>query len=394
LSGKLAVGVVFGGRSAEHQVSIVSARSVINALDTRKYNIIPIGITPNGQWVGGEQALHMLEYGSCSDVSPVFLPADPTVRQLLSIDQVQPVLHSLDVMFPVLHGPYGEDGSIQGLFDLIDIPYVGAGVPGSAVAMDKVLQKQVCRESGLPTTAFLWLREADWRVQDIAREQPLLRNQLANLSQPQMLDTIEMHLGMPVFIKPANLGSSVGITKAHAQDELEEGINLAFSYDRKLLIEMTVPNTREIEVAVLGNEHPKAAIPGEIVPSNEFYDYDAKYVDGASDIFIPADLPEMTVQALQIAALKGVSAVNVEGMARVDFLVNSETLDFFLNEINTIPGFTSISMYPKMWEASGLSYPNLLDELISLALDRQAKKQSLNTKYQPKTNWHVSSSNK
>jgi D-alanine-D-alanine ligase len=387
LSQKIRLGVIFGGRSTEHQVSLVSATSVINALDKDKYDIIPIGITPTGQWLAGDQSLQLLKDGASSEELFSFLPADPMEKRLLQKKSATYITEKIDVVFPVLHGSYGEDGTIQGLLELADIPYVGASVLGSSVAMDKILQKQLTNQAGIPSVDFLWFKKVDW--QTIAKTtQPVIAHQLANITQDEILSEIEKTLGFPVFVKPPNLGSSVGITMAHDRDELKHGIETALHFDRKVLIEQAVPHAREIEIAVLGNERPKASVPGEIVPSNEFYDYDAKYVDGASAIHIPANLPDALLTRLQEMAIQSVVAVEAEGMSRVDFLLNDETKEYFLNEINTIPGFTSISMYPKMWEASGLPYSDLLDELIRLAMDRHAQKKALHTTYQPKEDWY------
>ena len=383
---KIRIGVIFGGRSTEHQVSLVSATSVIDALDPKKYDVVQIGITPQGQWITGEDSLQRLKEGNTLGKT-VFLPADPTVKSLLAGDVSFSEKNKLDVIFAVLHGSYGEDGTMQGLFELADIPYVGAAVLGSAVAMDKIVQKQTTDQAGLPSVDYLWFKGADWR--HVAEtEQPAIAHQLANMSQEQILQSITKKLGFPVFVKPPNLGSSIGITMAHNEKELRDGIETALQFDRKVLVEKAVPNAREIEVAVLGNERPRASVPGEIFPSNEFYDYDAKYVDGASELDIPAKLSEQLLKELEKTAIQSVIAVEAEGMARVDFLLNDETKEYYLNEINTIPGFTPISMYPKMWAASGLSYSELLDELIRLAIDRHQQKRALNTTYQPKKDWY------
>ncbi len=387
MSDKIRLGVIFGGRSTEHQVSLVSATSVMNALDREKYDIFPIGITPSGQWLSGENSLPLLKEGASSEELISFLPADPHEKNLIQRNSATKISEKLDVVFPVLHGSFGEDGTIQGLLELADIPYVGASVLGSSVAMDKILQKYVTNQAGIPSVDFLWFKSADWK--SMAKpKQTVIANQLANMTQDEILSEIEKTLGFPVFVKPPNLGSSVGISMAHDRDELKHGIETALHFDRKVLIEQAVPHARETEIAVLGNERPKASIPGEIVPSNELYDYDAKYVDGASDIHIPANLADDLLIKLQELAIQSVVAVEAEGLSRVDFLVNDETKEYFLNEINTIPGFTSISMYPKMWEASGLPYSDLLDELIRLAMDRHAQKKALSTTYQPKEDWY------
>lgn len=385
---KIRIGVIFGGRSTEHQVSLVSATSVINALNPEKYDIVPIGITPQGQWLSGEQSLALLKEGKSSEKLVAYMTADPTIKSLVAKESMTAASEKLDVVFPVLHGSYGEDGTMQGLLELADIPYVGAGVLGSAVAMDKIVQKQVAQQAGLKTVDYLWFKTVDWQNYQPGAKHPTIANQLANMSQAEMLQKIIAKLGWPVFVKPPNLGSSVGISKARNVNELRDGIETALRFDRKVLVEKAVPNAREIEVAVLGNEHPRASIPGEVIPSNEFYDYDAKYVDNASAIKIPAELPADVLAAIQTMAIQSVVAVEAEGMSRVDFLVNGATNEIFLNEINTIPGFTSISMYPKMWAASGLTYAELLDELIRLAINRHTQKKALATSYQPKEDWY------
>lgn len=372
MSRKLIIGVLFGGRSAEHEVSLVSAASIINALDKSKYEVVPIGITPNGKWLSSSDALNLLKSGRQLDHIPekILLP-DPSHKSLIAISDGTASAAALDIIFPVLHGTFGEDGTIQGLLELADIPYVGAGVLGSAAAMDKVVAKQLFRQSGIPVTPdtwFLW-KEFNARGKDI-------------------ISNIERRLGYPCFVKPPNLGSSVGIRKAHSRKELIEAIELAAQYDRKILVEKSVEHAREIEVSVIGNDEPIASLPGEIIPSNEFYDYDAKYVDGKSTAIIPAKLPKSVVKKIQEYAIHGFAALDCAGMARVDFLVRKKTNKIFLTEINTIPGFTSISMYPKLWEASGIPYPELLDRLITLALERHNERASIRTSYKPKSEWY------
>lgn len=370
---KLRVGVVFGGRSAEHEVSLVSAASVMNALDKTKYDVVPIGITPEGRWLSVPEAVALLKERADVDRFPehLLLP-DPRRRGLVPVGDgahLHPV-QSVDVVFPVLHGPYGEDGTIQGLFELADVPYVGAGVLGSALGMDKVVQKQLLRQARIPVVPDVWFLYADYR----RRSRP-------------WIDRIERMLKYPCFVKPPNLGSSIGITKAHDRAELMRAIDLAGEYDRKVLVERAVPNAREIECSVLGNSNPEASVAGEIIPSNEFYDYDAKYVDGKSTAVIPARLPKSAMRRVQRIAVDAFRILNCEGMARADFLIIGNGSRIYLNEINTIPGFTSISMYPKLWEASGLPYAALLDRLIQLALDRYEAKSRLKTRYTPKADW-------
>ncbi len=373
-SRKLRVGVIFGGRSGEHEVSLVSATSVIQALDKEKYEVVPIGITKEGRWISSQEALHMLKSGvGISPDMERFLLPEPTRQALVSLNgEVHPDLR-LDVVFPVVHGTYGEDGTLQGLLELANIPYVGAGVLGSALGMDKVIQKQLYKQAGLPVVKYVWFL-----------------SKLCMRDSKSVVASIEKSLRYPVFVKPANTGSSVGITKAHNRRELIDGLTLAAEYDRKVIVEQGVKNAREIEVSVLGNDDPIASVPGEIIPSNEFYDYDAKYVDGKSTTVIPAQLPPSVVKKLQHIAVKAFTTLDAAGMARVDFFVARNTNRIFLNEINTIPGFTSISMYPKLWEASGMTYSALLDRLIALALERHAEKSALRTAYQPAKPWYRS----
>ncbi|MBN2356867.1 D-alanine--D-alanine ligase [candidate division KSB1 bacterium] len=387
---KLRVGVIFGGRSGEHEVSLVSATSIIAALNKDKYEIVPIGICKNGRWVSGENLLQAMKEADEGRMVHAALPADPTLKRLFTQDEAKRFIAAseVNVLFPVLHGPLGEDGTIQGLFELMDLPYVGASVLGSAMAMDKTIQKNICRQHGLPTVEFLWVHDVDWVADGKVKDQLTLPNQLANMSQKEMLRAIIDRLGLPAFVKPPNLGSSLGITKAHNRKELYNGIVEALQYDRKVMIEKAVANAREIEVSVLGNERARASAVGEIIPCNEFYDYDAKYVDGASKLIIPAELPDWLSTAIRDTAVKAAIATECEGMVRADFLLDAVTNVFYLNELNTIPGFTKISMYPKLWEASGLSYADLLDELINLALARFRRRHALRTSYQPKRDWY------
>ncbi len=386
-SNKLNVGVIFGGRSAEHEVSLVSATSVINALNKKKYNVIPIGITKEGKWLSSPDAVQLLKAGGKSNVlhEKTLLP-DPTIKGLVELNQqsqtkadappVQAISNqqSINVIIPVLHGSYGEDGTIQGLFELAGIPYVGAGVLGSSAGMDKVIAKQLFQQNGIPVSPYIYFLQSEYVSQ----------------SKKKTLE-VEKVLGYPCFVKPANSGSSVGISKAHNRKELIESIYLASQYDRKILIEKGIENAREIEVAVLGNDEPIASIPGEIISSNEFYDYDAKYVDGKSREEIPAKLPKSVMRKIQLYAIRGFMAIDCSGMGRVDFLVTKKTNEIYLNEINTIPGFTSISMYPKLWQKSGISYSKLLDKLIALAIARHNQKQAYCITYTPKTDWYKKS---
>jgi D-alanine-D-alanine ligase len=371
---KIRVGVLFGGRSAEHEVSLVSAESIMNALGRNRYTIIPIGITPDGCWFSDAKIFNELKqrrYRSRRHQS--ILSPDPTTGGLLSWTAASQALRriKLDVVFPVLHGTFGEDGTLQGLLELANIPYVGAGVLGSSVSMDKVMTKQLCCLRGIPVSPSVFFYSHDFHEDPAA-----------------VRVMVEKNLDYPYFVKPANLGSSVGISKVHDRGELKKAILLASRYDRKILVEESIENAREIEVGVLGNDTPRASVPGEIIPSNEFYDYDAKYVDGASKAVIPAQLPRTLVRKLQNMAVDAFQTVECAGMARIDFLVVRKTGKIYFNEINTIPGFTSISMYPKLWKATGVSYPRLLDELIRLAIERNRENGRLQRVYAPKRAWY------
>jgi D-alanine-D-alanine ligase len=370
-SERIRIGIIFGGRSVEHEVSLVSAASVINALDKEKYEVVPIGIAPTGQWLSSGEALRLLkEKQSLSLQQENILVPDPRKQSLVSINNGGNAGKHLDVIFPVVHGKYGEDGALQGLLEMADIPYVGAGVLGSAVGMDKVVQKELLRQARIPVTPSVWFISEMGRVdRKVAAE-------------------IEKKMKYPLFVKPANSGSSVGISKVNNRSELFEAVGLAAQYDRKILVEQAVKNAREIECGLLGNDNPEATVPGEIIPSNEFYDYDAKYVDGKSAAVIPAKLPKAVIKKIRQYAVESFKALNCAGMARADFLVNKKNFRIFLNEINTIPGFTSISMYPKLWEATGLSYAELLDRLIGLAIERHEANKKLKTTFQLKSDWY------
>ena len=371
---KIRVGVIFGGRSSEHEVSLVSATSVIQALDKNKYKVIPIGITKRGKWLSSSQTLQLLKSGKGLEQIPerVLLP-DPTQKGLVEFrsNGVSATNKPLDVVFPVLHGPYGEDGTIQGLLDLANIPYVGAGVLGSALGMDKVVQKQVFERMGLPVTEYRAFLFKEYR------------------RAPRMwIREVEKAFPYPCFVKPANLGSSVGITKAHSRAELHKGILEAARHDRKILVERSIKNAREIECSVLGNDEPRASVLGEIIPSNEFYDYEAKYIDGKSQIIIPVKLPARVTKKIRDIAVKAFRAIDCSGMARVDFLVTRNRYKIYICEANTIPGFTSISMYPKLWEASGLPYAKLLEALIELAIERHRERTQLHTSFDARSDWY------
>lgn len=368
---KLRIGIIFGGQSGEHEVSLVSATSVINALDTSRYEVVPIGITREGRWLSSSDAIQLLKERTHLDRAPErFLVPEPNRRGLVSLTGPADTM-KLDVVFPVVHGTHGEDGTLQGLLELANIPYVGAGVLGSALGMDKIIQKQLFREAGLPVAKYVAFLST------------------ACLDQPRKAAAAaEKALRYPMFVKPANTGSSVGISKAHDRKELLAAMDVAATYDRKVIVEQGVRSVREIEVSVLGNDEPEASVAGEIIPSNEFYDYDAKYVDGKSSSIIPARLPGNVMKKVRKLALRAFVVLDCAGMARVDFFVTKGRNTIYLNEINTIPGFTAISMYPKLWEATGVSYPALLDRLIQLALQRHEQKNKLKTSYEPAKEWY------
>jgi D-alanine-D-alanine ligase len=365
---KLTVALLFGGKSGEHEVSLRSAASIFSAIDREKYNVIPIGITKEGQWRSDPKLLEAEFPNILRSGSPVFLPAEPADNHQILFRSGKPPVRDgarIDVVFPVLHGTFGEDGTIQGLLEMANIPYVGAGVLGSAVGMDKDVTKRLLRQAGLPVVEHLAFLDRHWlsRQNDVTQE-------------------IEKKLGYPCFVKPANLGSSVGISKVRRGEELGRAVELASQYDRKIIVEQGV-NAREIECSVLGNDEPQASLPGEIIPSHEFYDYEAKYVDDSSRLLIPAPLTDEQTRMVQDLAVKTFLVTECSGMARVDFFIERETGRVLVNEINTIPGFTSISMYPKLWEATGISYSELINRLIQFAIERhqmrQSKKTSLET---------------
>jgi D-alanine-D-alanine ligase len=354
------VGVLFGGRSGEHEVSLASAASVMRALDPEKFEAVPIGISKDGRWLVGSGAQKLLPEVIKSG-QRVLLPADPNVSALVPLEEQRGGALRVDVVFPVLHGTFGEDGTVQGLLELAGLPYVGAGVLGSAVGMDKDLQKRLFLQAGLPVVNFLAVLRSDWEQQRARVEKEILKR-----------------FKLPLFVKPATLGSSVGMTKVHSRRELGPAMDEAAQYAQKILVERYIKG-REIEVAVLGNEKPRASVPGEIVPHREFYDYAAKYLEEGTQLVIPAKLSRAQTRRFQEFAVRAFLAAECRGMARVDFFLEKKTGKIFLNEINTIPGFTSISMYPKMWEASGIPYRELIDRLIELALEQHAEKSR--TKY-------------
>lgn len=365
---KIRIGVLFGGRSGEHEVSLMSARSVLSVLDLQKYEVTQIGITHDGQWLSGENALEALVSGDTASLTRVALlpePGDNTlyaIRESGQTTRMEP-LTTLDVIFPVLHGSFGEDGTLQGLLEMAGVAYIGAGVLGSSVCMDKALFKDLLLAHHLPTPAY--------HVFD--------RSTVKNNIE-QVIEKVEQIGDYPLFVKPANMGSSVGVSKVNGRSDLMEGLLEACRFDRRILVEQGI-NAREIEVSVLGNNDPQASIPGEIIPSREFYSYEAKYIDDRSELLIPAPLDPEALQFIRELAVKVYRAADCAGMARVDFLVDKDTGKVYVNEVNTIPGFTKISMYPKLWEASGLPYAGLVDRLVELAFDRKMERDQTEYRY-------------
>lgn len=390
---KMRVGILFGGRSGEHEISLLSAASVFKAIDQSKYEVVPIGITRDGKWVTAADAERLLQgnagegaratHGQLRAGDPEATPAAAVLQNgeavvvppephksgtaLTPFQTDAPVRRAsdrainVDIIFPVLHGTFGEDGTIQGLLELAEIPYVGAGVLGSAAGMDKDIMKSLFRAAGLPIVKHVTVLRSEWES-----------------SPKKVQKQVESKLKYPVFVKPANLGSSVGISKARERKELAPAIDQAAKFDRKIVIEEGVGGkknkAREIECSVLGNDKPLASVPGEIVPSAEFYDYNAKYLDEGSQLIIPAKLTKAKTRKVQELAVAGFRAVDCSGLARADFLMDPKSRKIYLNEINTMPGFTSISMYPKLWAASGVSYPELIERLIQLGLERHEEK--------------------
>jgi D-alanine-D-alanine ligase len=384
---KLRVGILFGGRSGEHEVSLLSAASILKAIDRKKFEVVPIGITKDGRWLAAGEANHLLE-GDQGPIARRLRAGDPAatpgakllhegIPTLLAPEPaesraalagVRPVAANLDVVFPVLHGTFGEDGTIQGLFELAGIAYVGSGVLGSSAGMDKDVMKRLFQQAGLPIVKHVTLLRGDWEAHP-----------------RKAIQQVEAALKYPLFVKPANLGSSVGISKAHDRGELGPALDLAAKYDRKLVVEQGVggavrrgevaAKARELEVGVLGNDNPKASVVGEIIPGKEFYDYEAKYLSEGSVPVIPARLTKAESKQIRDMAVAAFRACDLSGLARVDFLMEPEgKRRIYLNEVNTLPGFTQISMYPKLWEATGIGYKDLITHLIELALERHAEK--------------------
>lgn len=371
---KLRVGVIFGGRSGEHEVSVASAASVLDALDRERYEVVPIGITHEGRWLAGADPRRMLSGAAMHEaaapddhVTAVTLTGDPTRNGLIAAADAQaPAFQRpLDIVIPVLHGTYGEDGKMQGLLEMAGVAYAGSGVLGAALGMDKEKAKLVFQAMGLPVVPWVTARRHEH-----------------DHDADALCARVEARFSYPIFVKPANMGSSVGVGKARSRAELRDALATALAYDRKAVVEPGV-NCRELECAVLGNDEPITSVVGEVVPSNDFYDYRAKYVDNASRLDIPANLPAETADQIRTMAVAAFLALDLSGLARVDFFLDKDSGSLYINEVNTMPGFTQISMYPKLWEASGVAYPELLNRLIQLGLERHADTQRNRTSFSP-----------
>jgi len=350
---KIRLGIIFGGRSVEHEVSIVSARSILNAVDQAKYEVVPLGVTREGQWLSPIEAWPALQREA--KLKQLMAPGSEE-RHLILSTKLAEAVEQVDIVFPIIHGTYGEDGTLQGLLEMANIPYVGAGVLGSAVGMDKAIMKALFRQQSLPVADYLVTTRREWRT-----------------DPEKAVSNVEKSLSYPCFVKPANGGSSLGISKARNREELWAAIELAAQYDRKVLVEQGL-DAREIECSVLGNDEPIASVPGEIVPANDFYDYQAKYQSDQTQLLVPAAVPEDTAAQVQNLAVRAFRAIDCAGLARVDFFLTRNTGEVYLNEINTLPGFTQVSMYPKLWEATGIGYSELIDRLVALALERHLDK--------------------
>ena len=363
---KIKLGIIFGGRSGEHEVSLMSARSVLSVIDRKKFDLTEIGITRQGQWLIGENLLSKFEQNDYSQLIPAHIlpsPQNPGVY-ICSNDGLS-LYSALDVVFPVMHGSFSEDGSIQGLLELADLAYVGAGILGSAVCMDKGLFKDLMKTHHIPILPYHVFNRSEVK-EDLDR----------------CVQSVEKISNYPLFTKPANLGSSVGINKCKDSKELTKGLIEAARYDRRILVEKGLHSPREIEVSILGNENPIVSVPGEVVPKDIFYTYAEKYINDTAELVFPADLPTEVSTQIQELSIKAYRAADCAGMARVDFLIDRETNELYLSEINTIPGFTTISMYPKLWEASGIPYSLLIEKLIDLALQRKQTRDQLEREYQ------------
>ncbi len=367
---KTRVAVVFGGRSGEHEVSIVSAKNIIDALDRNKFEVLPIGITKDGKWLTGENAIKQFQNNDYSGLQEVTLNSKSGSKELLNLkedgtyEQIE-----VDIFFPALHGPYGEDGTIQGLFEMANVPYTGCGVLSSSVCMDKLTAKALFEQAGIPVIPYIGFNKSAWED-----------------SSEEVIEKILKELELPVFIKPSNMGSSVGISKVKKLDELKKAIEFALEFDHRILVEKAL-EIRELECAILGNDKPKAARVGEVLVGGEFYDYNDKYVNGVSKTQVPADIKPQMEKEVQTICIKAFKLVDGAGLSRIDCFVDKHTKEVYLNEINTLPGFTSISMYPKMWESSGIPYSELVEKIIELGFEKYNQKQTKKVSFDEAGDW-------
>ena len=366
---KTRVAVIFGGRSGEHEVSVVSGRNIIEAINRDLYEVIPVGITKEGKWLTGENTIEAFQNGDYSGLTEVSLNATSGSGELVHRTHGEYEAVNVDVFFPALHGPYGEDGTIQGLFEMANVPYTGCGVLASSVGMDKLISKALWEQAGLPVIPYIGTTKKTWID-----------------SREEVIHRVELELGYPLFVKPSNMGSSVGITKVKSRAELGPAIDLACEFDHRILIEKGL-NVRELECAVLGNEEPQAARVGEVIVGGEFYDYKDKYIDGKSRTQVPADIPSSMEKEIREMAIKAYKVLDGSGLARVDTFYDKESKGLYLNEINTLPGFTKISMYPQMWKASGVSYPELIHKIIQFGFERYKAKQTKKISFDDAGDW-------
>ena len=366
---KINLGVIFGGRSSEHEVSIVSAKSVCEKIDKKKYNLVQIGITPQGKWMYSKNTIEDFQKNKIKNLEPVSISLNPDEKKLIILNKAGKEICKLDVVFPVLHGSFGEDGTIQGLFEMANVPYVGCGVTSSGICFDKITTKMMLDKAGVPNTKYLWFERDNYRK-----------------NKSSLIKNIVNDIKFPCFVKPSRQGSSVGVSKAKNEKSLIKAIDDACKFDSKILIEKGITG-KEIECAILGNGNPKASAVGQILPAGEFYDFFDKYVDGKSRTRIPADISKKAQEEFQLMALKTYKTLGCAGLARVDGFYSDEDKALYINEINTLPGFTSISMYPKMWEYSGIKFKELLEKLIDLAFDEHKEKNANQIMFDSKSDW-------
>lgn len=367
---KTRVAVVFGGRSGEHEVSVVSAKNIIEAMNKDKYEILPIGITKDGRWLTGEKAIEQFQNNNHSGLEEVTLNTKSGSKELLNLKQDGTYEKlEVDIFFPALHGPFGEDGTIQGLFEMANVPYTGCGVMASSVGMDKLTTKALLDEAGIPVIPYIGFNKHAW-----------------DQSPDDVIHRVLSELELPVFIKPSNMGSSVGVSKVKVKEELKKAIEFALEFDHRILVEKGL-DIRELECSILGNDDPKASRVGEVIVGGEFYDYNDKYVNGVSKTQVPADIPAQLEKDIQAQCLKTYKLLDCSGLSRCDTFLDKHTKEIYINEINTFPGFTSISMYPKMFEASGIKYADLIDEIIKLGFERYDQKQLKKISFDEAGDW-------